>query len=179
MTATRPADQVRWNDLWRGYLTNVALKTNQRVVDVLVKSLNQKLTGKTILEVGAGSGSDLVALAQMGAICTALDFSPNALQVCRRLARKFGQKLKTVKADCRHLPFASNSFDVVFSVGLVEHFNKPQAILAEQIRVVKPGGLLLIDVPQKYNPYTCVKHWQMRRGVFSVGLGNGIFRLDT
>jgi SAM-dependent methyltransferase len=53
---------------------------------------------------------------------------------------------------------ASDSFDVVFHQGLLEHFKNPQDILAENHRILKPGGYVLADVPQRFHYYTLAKH---------------------
>jgi len=138
-------------------------------VEKIDKIFEGKLRKVKILEVGAGSGSDLVFLAGKGVCSTALDYSNEALEVCQKLARERKVKIKTVKADCRKIPFDDNSFDLVFSVGLLEHFKNPLPALREQIRVAKSGGRVLIDVPQKYNLYTLVKHWRMWRGKYALG----------
>lgn len=61
------------------------------------------------------------------------------------------------------------SFDLVFSVGVIEHFKDPIPIIKEQTRVLKKGGFLIIDVPQKYNLYTIVKHMRMKLRIFPFG----------
>jgi ubiquinone/menaquinone biosynthesis C-methylase UbiE len=52
-------------------------------------------------------------------------------------------------ADARDLPYPDRSFDVVFSLGLLEHFKKEERfrILSEQRRVLKPNGFLICQVP--------------------------------
>jgi ubiquinone/menaquinone biosynthesis C-methylase UbiE len=57
------------------------------------------------------------------------------------------------------LPFKDETFDVVFHQGLLEHFRKPKAddLLKENIRVLKKGGLLCVDVPQRWHIYTAMK----------------------
>lgn len=165
----KKATKKDWDWQWKSFQKGIFLKVNQGVVEKIDKIFEKKLKRVKILEVGAGSGSDLVFLAQKGAYCTALDYSKEALEVCRKLTKSNGVKVKTVKADCRKMPFDDNSFDLVFSVGLLEHFKNPLPILREQIRVVKKGGRILIDVPQKYNLYTLVKQWRMWRGKYALG----------
>ena len=55
------------------------------------------------------------------------------------------------------MPFADGTFDVVFHQGLLEHFRDPLPLLRENIRVLKPGGFLVVDVPQTYHYYTLGK----------------------
>lgn len=160
---------AHWNELWEGFSANIYYKPNISVISSIRKVFNDDLKGVKILEVGAGSGSDLIAFAQLGAKCYALDFSTAALDVCSRLATDKGVKVVKLLADCQHIPIVDGFFDLVFSVGVVEHFKSPIPILKEQLRVLKPRGLLLVDVPQKYNLYTVAKHIRMVFGTHPFG----------
>jgi len=108
---------------------------------------------KRILEVGAGTGREGHELARRGAIVCALDFSPEAL----RLSRQISGGVRLVRGDALATPFRDGSFDLVYHQGLLEHFRDPLRLLRENHRVVRPGGLVLVDVPQKYHIYTLVK----------------------
>ncbi|HVO76572.1 MAG TPA: methyltransferase domain-containing protein, partial [Candidatus Bathyarchaeia archaeon] len=61
-------------------------------------------------------------------------------------------------ADALALPFADGTFDVVFHQGLLEHFRDPEPFIAENARVLKRGGYILVDVPQRWHYYTVIKH---------------------
>jgi SAM-dependent methyltransferase len=111
------------------------------------------LRGLRLLEVGAGTGREGHELAQRGARVCALDFSPEAL----RLSRQISGNVRLVRGDALATPFRDASFDLVYHQGLLEHFRDPLRLLRENHRVVKPGGLVLVDVPQKYHVYTMVK----------------------
>jgi SAM-dependent methyltransferase len=162
MALINKRDINRWDYLWRLFARDIFFKPNPKVTDEIIKLFNGGIAGKKILEVGSGSGSDCITLAKLGGQCFALDFSPEASKTCQRLAQKAKVKLKTIVADCRQIPARSDYFDLVFSVGLMEHFKKPIPLLKEQLRVLKRGGLLLVDVPQKYHLYTFVKHLRMK-----------------
>ena len=110
---------------------------------------------KRVLEVGAGSGRDGSRLAGEGFDVTVLDYSRQALRVASAVS---GNDTAAVLGDAFSLPFPDESFDVVFHQGLLEHFREPTVIIAEQRRVLKPEGLLVVTVPQKYHPYTVAKH---------------------
>jgi SAM-dependent methyltransferase len=117
------------------------------------------VAGKTVLEVGCGRGATLREFARRGAHTFGLDYSEEALQICAALQAKDRPTADGtfVNGDARSLPFPSDSFDFVFSVGLIEHFEEPLELLFEQCRVLKPEGHLLVQVPQKYSAYTVVK----------------------
>lgn len=99
----------------------------------------------------------------------ALDYSSSALEIAKRIAAKEEASIDLTLSDANYLPFRDNSIDVVFSQGFVEHFKDPLPILKEQYRVLKNGGLLLVDVPQKFHLYTLLKHWLMALGKWPFG----------
>jgi SAM-dependent methyltransferase len=127
------------------------------------------LDGKMVLEVGSGTGHDSVALASMGAQSFALDLTPIALEMTRQNSQEHDVPVHLLAGDTLVLPFPSDSFDLVFSQGLLEHFSNPALVIREQARVVRPGGYLLVDVPQRYSFYTRHKHRLMAQGAWFAG----------
>ena len=118
------------------------------------------IKGKKILEVGSGSGR--VFLAKLGADCYLVDYIEKPLEIARYIAKKEKVKITTIKGDVRSLPFETDYFDLIYSQGLLEHFTDPEALIKEQTRVLKQGGYILVDVPQKYHLYTVIKHFLMK-----------------
>lgn len=157
----------KWDDLWR---RRKRLYVYRNVV-MAAESFLGGLQGKSILEVGCGRGATLLELAKRGGHVTGLDYSEEALAVCRRLEDRNGSTGRAifVNGDARDLPFPSESFDFVFSVGLIEHFKDPLALLAEQCRVLRASGYLLVQVPQKYSLYTLVKRIAIALGKWRYG----------
>jgi SAM-dependent methyltransferase len=118
------------------------------------------LQGKKVLEIGAGTGRDSFPLVEHGAVVYQLDYAENSLRILKRLAEESNLPVSIVGGDTFRLPFRDGTFDIVFHQGLLEHFRKPVAeqLLRENIRILKPEGLLLVDVPQRWHSYTVAKH---------------------
>lgn len=115
------------------------------------------VSGMRVLEVGAGSGRDGILLAECGARVVALDYSIPSLRLIKAQTPEVGT-LAVCCGDAFALPFADGTFDIVFHQGLLEHFRNPGDLIAENARVLKPGGYILVDVPQRWHYYTVIKH---------------------
>ena len=87
--------------------------------------------------------------------------------IIRRQAWPSGVKL--VMGDARACPFKDGTFDIVFHQGLLEHFPSPYTLLRENYRILKKNGLLVVDVPQTFHPYTIMKHILILLGVWFGG----------
>jgi SAM-dependent methyltransferase len=61
--------------------------------------------------------------------------------------------LKGVVGDVRDLPFATGSFDGVYSMGTIEHFDDTERAVREIARVLKPGGRAIVGVPNRHDPF--------------------------
>lgn len=149
-----------WDRFWKR--KDQAFVTNNALLNCINKIMGGDINGKKLLEVGCGKASDSIALAKMGAACYVLDFSNSALSVSGNLAEGQEVTIISVMADAKTLPFRNNSFDLVFSQGLIEHYQPPDVLLSEQKRVVKPGGFVLIDVPQLISLQAISKRMLMR-----------------
>jgi exosortase/archaeosortase family protein len=55
--------------------------------------------------------------------------------------------------DVRSLPFVDNSFDAIYSMGTIEHFDESETAVTEMARVLKPGGRLVLGVPNRHDPF--------------------------
>lgn len=71
-------------------------------------------------------------------------------RACRNFQRGEGP-LHLVQADIRHIPFESDSFDFIYTMGTIEHIDEYQKALQEVWRVLKVGGKAIIGVPHKWN----------------------------
>ncbi len=118
------------------------------------------------LEVGCGTAIDSCLLLErlQKSAGVAVDLSIEATRVAHAYASRLRRPLYLGVADLTQLPFPESHFDLVFSQGVLEHFEDPMPGMREQIRVLRPGGVLVVDVPQKFNLYTLHKKRAMRAG---------------
>ena len=101
----------------------------------------------------------------------------------RRTAEATGTSLHRVRADALALPLADASCDLVLSGGLLEHFADPRPVLAEMVRILRPGGTFYADVvPRKVSFYRVREAPRILRspwllpGVYESPLGPGPYR---
>lgn len=117
------------------------------------------------LEVGCGSARLLARMGRAAPLeLVALDPAPNALVVAARTAQIAGLRMSRTRGDALRLPFPDASFDLVLSGGLLEHFPEPEGVLAEMVRILRPGGTFYADVvPRKFSVYRVREYPRMRR----------------
>lgn len=96
-----------------------------------------------VLEVGCGRGSLSAYFADAGYDCTLLDLSPTVIGLAREAFAAHGLVARFDVGDCRKLPYEDGSFELCFSIGLLEHFEDVGQVIAEQVRVLAPGGLFI------------------------------------
>lgn len=96
--------------------------------------------GLKVLEVGVGMGADYLEWLKAGALASGVDISATSIERTRQRCAAAGYRCDLRVADAEQLPFEDNSFDVVYSYGVMHHSpNTPQCVL-EAWRVLKPGG---------------------------------------
>lgn len=126
-----------------------------------------KHRGKTVLEIGAGMGTDLSQFARNGAHCTDLDLSAGHLEHAKRNFALRGLEGRFVHGDGETLPFEDNEFDVVYSNGVIHHTPNTETVINEIYRVLKPGGKAIIMVYAENSWH----YW--RRIIVQLGLQEG------
>lgn len=121
----------------------------------LVKFFSERvgdLNNKKILDVGFGSGGIAVAFNKAGAEMYGVDVDPELKEIAERniLANKTKAELKTY--DGQKLPYQDNFFDYLLCFSVLEHTSFPDKLLNDMLRVLKPGGRILLTLPNRYYP---------------------------
>lgn len=122
-----------------------------------------RATGE-VLEVAVGTGRNL-GFYPPGAHLTGLDYSPAMLAIAGERARTLGSQVDLREGDAHALPFADGSFDtVVCTLGLCSVHDDRRAV-AELVRVLRPGGLLLLlDHVRSASPTVRAVQWLLELG---------------
>jgi SAM-dependent methyltransferase len=97
--------------------------------------------GKKILDAGCGNGRFAYYAAKYGAEVWAIDLGA-AVEVARRNTQS--RNVHVVQADLHHPPFAPESFDFIYSIGVLHHLPDPEAAFQNLLRFLKPGGVVQI-----------------------------------
>lgn len=100
--------------------------------------------GLRVLEIGCGLGTDGAQFAQAGAHYTGIDLTEAAIQLARKRFELSGLVGEFRVADAENLDFADDSFDRVYSHGVLHHTPDTARAVAEIHRVLKPGGRAMI-----------------------------------
>lgn len=102
--------------------------------------------GEKVVEIGGGMGTDLAQFAKHGAIVTDFDLSAGHLAHAKRSFALRGLKGEFVHGDGENIPFPDNTFDVVYSNGVIHHTPDTIGVVRHIKRILKPGGQAIIMV---------------------------------
>ncbi|HWA54565.1 MAG TPA: class I SAM-dependent methyltransferase [Solirubrobacterales bacterium] len=127
----------------------------EQVRQKLVKALGgeKRASFPEALEIGSGTGYFSLNLVQLGVIekLTATDISPGMLSQLSATAEALGLDVKTVRTEAEVLPFADESFDLVFGHAVLHHIPDLDKAFAEFRRVLRPGGAIAFaGEPSRY-----------------------------
>lgn len=98
------------------------------------------LRGKRVLDLGCGTGVDLVRFARGGARVTGVDIADSAIALARSNVAHRGLRAGLMVADGERLPFADGCFDYVFAHGVAQYTTDGPRLVREVHRVLAPGG---------------------------------------
>jgi SAM-dependent methyltransferase len=128
--------------------------------------------GKRLLEVGCGMGTDLLQFARGGADCTGVDLTPRSVEISSLHLGLYDMRADFALCDGERLPFADESFDVVYSNGVLHHTPDTAQAVREVHRVLRPGGLARVMLYHRNSLYywtEIILHRGLLRGHFLRG----------
>ena len=136
------------------------------------KLINKRLKNKKVLEIGCGLGSHTQVLAEKGSILTSIDLAEKSVRTTQKRLKIKGLKANVIQADCENLPFKDNSFDYIWSWGVIHHTPNTKKAAEEIIRVLKPKGKLDIMVYNNDSFYKFINVY-LRYGILNLKFFKG------
>lgn len=128
--------------------------------------------GARLVEIGCGMGTDLLQFARGGAHCTGVDLTPRSIEISRLHFDLYQMRADFVLTDAEHLPFADESFDVVYSNGVLHHTPETAQAIREAHRILRPGGIAKVMLYHRHSLYywsEIILHRGLLRGHFLRG----------
>ena len=160
------AEYVREHELGtREFFDNVEKHRYQEYAPWMPRVMGfDKFPGARLLEIGCGMGTDLLQFARGGANCVGVDLTPRSVEITRHRFALYDAPGRFALADGEQLPFASESFDVVYSNGVLHHTPDTAGAIREVHRVLTPGGTAKVMLYHRHS----LNYWFeiiLRRGV--------------
>ena len=144
------------HDFWQSHINNEYYTGAERASDSYFNDIEERRyrthyhlpelfesmdgTDQRLLEVGCGIGVDSIQLAKRGFQVTAVDLTENALAVARQFAARREATVDFRLGNAEGLDFPDESFDAIYSFGVLHHTPDIKRSVAEVHRVLRPGG---------------------------------------
>jgi ubiquinone/menaquinone biosynthesis C-methylase UbiE len=167
-TLRESGDWEQWDQVWRqlraddGHQVLYTLNTPNTLFEFwqrgyaddiwhAVETLGQ---GARFLELGSGRGTTSMYLARWKLDVTLVDLSREGLELaCENFKKNGLAQPHTYLADARDTGLPPATFDCIYNIGLLEHFVDPLPVLAESLRLLKPGGYLFMVIVPEGTPW--------------------------
>jgi ubiquinone/menaquinone biosynthesis C-methylase UbiE len=114
--------------------------------------------GGRLLDVGCGPGMMVSHMLNRGFSCFGIDISEEMIKECG--AKFHGiSTVDLIRGTIEKLPFSDATFDVVLAMGIMEYVNDVHSAASEMARVLKPNGILIASMLNKFSPYRLWEHF--------------------
>lgn len=138
----QPKTREWYEEIDRRFFNDVASWFAQRPGETPFSALIpfEQLRGKRVLEIGCGSGAHARLLAQSGCKLTCIDITPGGVEMTRERLAVYGLEAEVLQMDAERLEFPDESFDFVWSWGVIHHSSNTSNVIRQIARVLRPGG---------------------------------------
>jgi SAM-dependent methyltransferase len=143
----------RFPDLGGALSTRYYAECERRLFDDYLAPLEGLKIVKTDLWDEAKNTRILAWAADRGASAYGIDLAEPTVRLAKGTFQSAGTLLHAAVADVRAIPFRDGSFDAVYSMGTIEHFEETEQAVAEIVRVLRPGGRAIVGVPNRHDPF--------------------------
>jgi 2-polyprenyl-3-methyl-5-hydroxy-6-metoxy-1,4-benzoquinol methylase len=140
----------QWHRYQKTQLDHDELRESERHFLAKTALRPEDLTGKLVLDVGCGMGRFAEVATRFGARVVGVDLSAAAEVAAKNLADR---DFVAFQADVFALPFAPESFDIIYSIGVLHHTPDCEAAVKALDKYLKPGGLLVVWLYSGYNKW--------------------------
>ncbi len=143
----------RFPDLGGAVSTQYYAENERRLFTEHFPALDGLRILKTDLWDEAKNTRILAWASRQGARVYGIDISEPTLMQARAAFDAGPGALQAAIGDVRDIPFRDASFDAIYSMGTIEHFDETEHAVAEMARVLKPGGRAIVGVPNRHDPF--------------------------
>lgn len=150
----------------RGEPSYVWRAGQERRLRLILQAVGERIRGR-VLENGCGVGMYVERLAAQGGRVVGLEVD------FERAAEAHQRSMPLVNAAGEHLPFPAHTFDVILSHEVLEHVQDDRAAVTEMVRALRPGGRMVVFVPNRGYPFeTHGIYWRGRYRFGNIPLVN-------
>lgn len=152
-----------WDDVYEQQDTRnfLPFPDTNKIFDIIQKHIPKSLKGLKVLEIGSGRCDNLYHFHRLGCKVYGIENSPNGFLLGSQFLKMNkinGTLIFGDVFDDKILKDYKESFDVVFSMGFIEHFENPREVIERHLLFLKRGGYLVVGVPNM----TGVNYWLQR-----------------
>lgn len=118
----------------------------------LILRLMGSLSGRSLLDIGAGLGESSVYFALQGARVTVVDISPQMVETALNLGKRHDVELQGIVCSAEDLNLPEAEYDIIYVANTIHHVQDRALLFERMSRALKPGGMFFSYDPLAYNP---------------------------
>lgn len=147
--ASKPDERAGWELIWRHGNDHPRYGSYAAPEPAVVEWATTLAAGGFVLDLGCGVGRHVIHLGGRGFRMAGIDISPTGIQLTREACADRRISFEGQVSDMTTLPWADETFDAALSMSTIHHHKREEIVrtLGQVRRVLKPGGLLLVDFP--------------------------------